>query len=133
MKTTELDFRKLFTQADEIFEFSKCVTGTLKQRYQAVQQYTYQRRSEDKEFIYLSTSGVTDDRVGWILSGQPVSTQKEMKAFYNKVSEIGNSNIGLTYYMTFYENGNFDIEIKTRDRIDGIIERTVIYFKKFEK
>jgi hypothetical protein len=129
MKTTECDFSKLIEQADEVFDFAKGLSGTMKQKYQAVQQYTFKRRSEDKEFLYLCTSGVTEGRDGWILFGNPISTQKEMKSFFNKISEIGHSLIGLTYYFTVYEKGGFNIEIVTRDKVNEKIVKTVVYFK----
>lgn len=132
MKTTELDFSKLFAQADEVYEFCKSLTfTTARKSAQQLQQFTFNKRAENKEFIYLATSGVLDGKVGWRLYASPIAKQ-EMKSFFNKVSEIGNSLIGLTYTVEFTDDKEVTIEIVTRDKNElGKIEKTILYKKQF--
>jgi len=76
----EINYSEIVSQATEIYNFiikniNKSYITPIK-RSQCVQQYSFNKRKEKKEFLYLSTGGVTEKN-GWCIIGTPISNQKK--------------------------------------------------------
>jgi hypothetical protein len=74
--------QEVINQIKEIENFVKTINiSDVIKRCSAISKFTFQKRNEDKNFLYWSKSNI--DNVKWGVYCSPISNQKNFKSFFN--------------------------------------------------